>query len=151
MKQLRNTLILLFLTLHVATWAQKEEQKPEIYTSTVGAINGYDVIDYFKEGKPVLGKSEFTFSWKGASWHFSNQENLETFKSDPERYAPMYGGYCAFGMANGYKAPTQPDAWTIVNGKLYFNYNTKVQQEWRSNQKEFIEKADLNWPEVKKQ
>jgi YHS domain-containing protein len=147
MKQLRNALTILLLTLHVVTLAQ-EERKSEIFISTSGAINGYDVIAYFNEGKPVLGKAEYTFTWKGASWYFSTQENLDTFKTSPEKYAPMYGGYCAFGMSRGYKAPTQPDAWTIVEGKLYLNYNTKVQQTWISNQKEFIEKADLNWPKI---
>jgi YHS domain-containing protein len=150
MKQFRITLTLLLFTLHVVTLAQ-EEKKPEIYTSTAGAINGYDVVAYFNEGKPVLGKPEFTFTWKGASWYFSGQANMETFKVNPEKYAPMYGGYCAFGMSRGYKAPTEPDAWTIVEGKLYLNYNTKVQQTWIGNQKEFIEKANLNWPEIRQQ
>ena len=80
-----------------------------------------------------------------------SQENLEDFTMSPEKYAPQYGGYCAFGTAEGHKAPTQPDAWTIVDGKLYLNYDKGVQSQWLKDTAGFILKADKNWPDVKTQ
>jgi hypothetical protein len=74
---------------------------------------------------------------------------LEAFKANPEKYAPQYGGFCAYGTSEGHKAPTQPDAWTIVNDKLYFNYNKDVKVLWNKNQSERIKKADENWIEIK--
>ena len=140
-------LILIFLLSAAIALAQK----PEIFSTTEGAIQGYDPVAFFKEGQPVVGKKELIYSWSGATWHFSTPENLDTFKSHPEHYAPQYGGYCAYGTASGHKAPTQPETWTIVENKLYFNYNKEVQKLWNKDQKNFIEKADKNWPTVKKE
>src|SRR5579859_4168275 len=117
-------------------------QSSEVFTSDEGAIRGYDPVAYFREGKPLKGKKEFSTLWNGAQWSFSSKQNLETFKSNPEKYAPQYGGYCAFGTSEGHKAPTQADAFTIVNDKLYLNYNKDVRTEWTKNQKEHIQKAD---------
>lgn len=124
-------------------------QKAEVYATDKGAIQGYDPVAYFTEGKPVEGKSDISFLWKGQTWHFSNQTNLEKFKSDPEKYAPQFGGYCAFGMSRGYKAQTDPAAFTIVNDRLYLNYNLDVRTEWSKKREELIQKAEKNWPEVK--
>jgi YHS domain-containing protein len=124
-------------------------QSSVVFETGEGAIRGYDPVAYFKEGKPVVGLKEHVFKWNGASWYFSSKENLKLFQEKPELYAPQYGGYCAYGTAEGHKAPTQPDAWTIVNDKLYLNYNKNVQKDWKSDQAEFIRKADLNWPTVK--
>ena len=99
----------------------------------------------------MKGKKEFSILWNGAQWSFSSKENLETFKSNPEQYAPQYGGYCAYGASEGHKAPTEADAFTIVNDKLYLNYNKDVKTKWSKNQKERILKADQNWPTVRKQ
>jgi hypothetical protein len=74
---------------------------------------------------------------------------LNLFKTSPEKYMPQFGGYCAFGMSRGYKAETQPNAWTIVEGKLYLNYNTDVRQKWNEDQAGFIQKANENWAKVK--
>jgi YHS domain-containing protein len=124
--------------------------QPEIFSSEEGAIKGYDPVAFFKEHTPVKGKKENSFVWKEATWYFSSQENLKAFQSDPEKYAPQYGGYCAFGTAHGHKAPTQTDTWTIVENKLYFNYNQDVKKDWTKDQKELIKKADKNWVELKK-
>jgi YHS domain-containing protein len=124
----------------------------EIFVNGKGvAASGYDVVGYFKESKAVLGSAEFQYEWNGAVWQFAGEENLETFKSNPEGYAPQYGGYCAYGTADGHKASTEPDAWKIVDNKLYLNYNKDVQSIWLKNQTNFIQKANANWPEVKKQ
>ena len=145
MKKLLTVLIVLF------TLSQAFAQSSEVFTTDEGAINGYDPVAYFKEGKPLKGKKEFSILWNGAPWSFSSKQNLEAFKSNPEKYAFQYGGYCAFGISEGHKAPTQPDAFTIVNDKLYLNYNKSVKAEWAKNQKERIVQADKNWPTVKKQ
>jgi YHS domain-containing protein len=126
-------------------------QKAPVYTNSQGAIQGYDPVAYFKEGKPVKGKKELSYAWQGANWHFANQENLMAFQAAPEKFAPQYGGYCAYGMAEGHKAPTDPQAWTLVEGKLYLNYDPKVRELWNKKQPEYIKTADRNWPEVSKQ
>jgi YHS domain-containing protein len=123
----------------------------EVFMKSGVAIGGYDPVAYFKEGKAVEGKEDFKLDWKGASWHFSNADNLAEFKSNPEKYAPQFGGYCAYGTADNHKAPTQPDAWTIVGGKLYLNYNSEVMKIWREDQKNLIDQAVRNWPTVKLQ
>jgi hypothetical protein len=96
----------------------------QVYVKNNQAIGGYDPVAYFKESKPVKGQDQFTFVWKDATWKFSSAENLNDFKATPEKYAPQFGGYCAYGMSENHKAPTSPDAWTIVDEKLYLNYNT---------------------------
>ena len=124
-------------------------QKSEIFNPSNAAIHGYDPVAYFKENKPVKGDDKFSLSWKGAPWYFSNQQNLDAFKANPEKYAPQYGGYCAYGLADGHKAPTSPQAWTITGDKLYLNYDKDVQKLWNKKQKEYIETANANWPKVK--
>jgi YHS domain-containing protein len=126
-------------------------QQPEVFSTEAGAIQGYDPVAFFKEGKAIPGKKEFTWSWSGADWYFSSAENLSSFQTEPARYAPQYGGYCAYGTAAGHKSPTQPETWTIVNDKLYFNYNPQVKKLWNKNQVGLIKQADKNWPQVKKQ
>ncbi|RYU94030.1 YHS domain-containing protein [Emticicia agri] len=126
-------------------------QKAEVFSNADGAIRGYDAVAYFTESKPVKGKTEFSYEWNKATWYFSNAENLNTFKAAPEKYAPQFGGYCAYGLSEGHKAPTQPDAWTIVDNKLYLNYNTKVKERWNENKEERIRKANDKWVELKDQ
>lgn len=126
-------------------------QSAEVFTTEEGAIHGYDPVAYFKEGKPVKGKIEFSAKWNGAEWFFSSKQNLESFNADPEKFAPQFGGYCAYGTSKGHKAPTDPAAFTVVNDKLYLNYNLDVKGMWMKNQSENIKKANENWPSVKKQ
>ena len=123
-------------------------QKPKVFCTQEGAINGYDPVAYFKESKPVKGVKEFSYNWNDAVWYFSTAENLEAFKASPEKYAPQYGGYCAFGTSRGYKASTIPEAWTVFNNKLYLNYNLKVLETWSKTKEDFIMKADTNWKEI---
>jgi len=129
--------------------AQNAIAQSEIFGTTEGAINGYDAVAYFTESKPVKGKKENSFVWKEETWYFSSMKNQEAFKLNPEKYAPQFGGYCAYGMSRGYKAKTDADAWTIVDGKLYLNYNVEVKKIWSEKQSEFIDKAEQNWPTVK--
>ncbi len=112
------------------------------------AINGYDPVAYFTEGKPVEGSSDFTTEWMGATWHFSSAENRDMFVAAPEDYAPQYGGYCAFAVSYGSTASTVPEAWTVHNGKLYLNFSLGVRDRWRADIDERIALADKNWPGV---
>jgi len=139
----------IFLLFFVAATESLMAQKPPVFASAEGAIRGYDAVAYFTEGMPVAGLKEFYTQWNGQRWYFSSAKNLELFNATPEQYAPQYGGYCAFGMSRGYKAETQPDAWTIVDGKLYLNYNLKVREEWNKNQAERITKANETWSVIK--
>ncbi|MBI2272277.1 MAG: YHS domain-containing protein [Chitinophagaceae bacterium] len=124
-------------------------QKSEIFTSEGKAIKGYDPVAFFTQNMPVKGDEGFQYNWKNSAWFFSSKENLEKFKADPEKYAPQYGGYCAYGTSEGHKAPTQTDTWTILDNKLYFNYNKKVKELWVPNQMALIHKADSLWPAIR--
>ncbi|TDF35562.1 YHS domain-containing protein [Alteromonadaceae bacterium M269] len=114
------------------------------------AIKGYDTVAYFTQSKAVKGSDEFTTQWHGATWQFSSQANLDLFKGNPEKYAPQYGGYCAWAMADGdgRTAGIDPDVWHIHEGKLYLNYNRNVQKEWLSTKLADIKVADRNYPNV---
>lgn len=144
MKKLFNIVAILLFTFYGA-----KAQKSEIFAPGGKAIKGYDPIAFFKESKAIKGADSLSYRWKEADWLFSSKENLETFKASPEKYAPQYGGYCAYGTAENHKAPTQTDTWTVINDKLYFNYNGKVKEMWSKDQKALIEKADKNWPDLK--
>lgn len=126
--------------------------KPEIYTGRFSsfAVDGYDTVAFFTHGAPAKGAKEFEFEYKGALWRFSSAENLAKFKAEPAAYAPQYGGYCAWAIAQGYTARGNPQNWTIYDGKLYLNYNDKVQADWLKDVPGFIAKADVNWPGVLK-
>ena len=114
------------------------------------ALKGYDPVAYFTDGKPAQGKAEFTARHEGATYRFASAANRDAFVAAPAKYAPQYGGYCAFGTASGYKAPIEPDAWTIVDGKLYLNYNRQVRSQWSSDITGYIRKADSQWPIIQK-
>ena len=112
------------------------------------AIKGYDPVAYFTEGRPVDGSPEFAATHEGATFEFASAANRDLFVADPGRYAPRYGGFCAFGTSGGYKAGIDPRAFTIVNDRLYLNYNLDVRQEWSKDVPGHITKADANWPMV---
>lgn len=129
--------------------AHAHAQKAEVYSPGGKAIKGYDPVAFFMESKPVMGADSLSYSWHEATWMFANRQNLQRFKANPEKYAPQYGGYCAYGTSQGHKAPTEADTWTILNDKLYFNYNQKVKEMWVKDQPGYIQKADKQWPEIK--
>ena len=116
------------------------------------AVGGYDVVSYFLDGKPAAGDDRFTTRWHGATWKFANAEHLKEFESNPERFAPQYGGYCAWGVAaKDDLFETDPNAWKIVDGKLYLNFNSEVQQTWLGDIAGFIRDADQKWPALVQQ
>lgn len=117
----------------------------EIFSTEAGAIRGYDPVAYFVDAAPVLGKPDIAYEWNGATWHFASIAHRDLFAKDPARYAPHYGGYCAYGTSQGYKVSTQPEAFAIVDGALYLNYNKAVQATWNKDTAGYIRAADGNW------
>ncbi len=139
---------LIAVTLIFTTSAMASESP--VYTgllSNTGA-GGYDTVGYFETGQPTKGSGDYTAEYQGATWRFANSENLARFKDNPERYAPAYGGYCAWAVSEGYLAKGDPKHWSIREGRLYLNYNQSVQDQWLENPDEFIRQADVNWPKV---
>ena len=119
----------------------------KVNTSFTGlAIDGYDPVAYFTEGKPVRGTSEFSFEFGGARYRFASAANRDLFAKDPAKYAPQYGAFCAYAVSRGYTADTDPLAWKIVDGRLYLNYNASAQKKWEEDLAVNIKKGDANWP-----
>lgn len=112
------------------------------------AIRGYDPVSYFTQGKPVKGSKEFVLEHKGAKWMFSSEQNLALFKSNPEKYSPQYGGYCAYAVSNGSTASIKPEFFDIYKGKLYLNYSKSVYKKWMKDKDGYIDEANKEWPEL---
>lgn len=121
-----------------------------VYTGTFSntAVSGYDTVAYFTQGKPVKGSTEFRTTYNGAEWRFASAANLAKFRANPGRYAPQYGGYCAWAVSQGYTASGDPTVWKVVDGKLYLNYNQEIGAKWSKNIPGFIRAGDANWPKV---
>lgn len=141
----------LFMAFSIAFFSGYAVQADDpIYTGVFSdnAVSGYDTVAYFTQGTPVKGSKKFRTDYMDAEWRFSSQENLDIFLSDPARYAPQYGGYCAWAMAGGYTAPGDPKQWKIVDDKLYLNYDEKIKAKWEVDIPGFIAKADEKYPDV---
>jgi YHS domain-containing protein len=123
--------------------------KSEIDTGAMEgiALGGNDAVSYFS-GAPVKGSDEFSADWKGAKWKFASAANRDAFTAAPEKYAPQYGGYCAYAVSKGATAPGDPNAWTVHEGKLYMNFSPAVKETWKKDIPGNITKADGNWPKV---
>lgn len=143
-------LLLCLAALAILQPTQVFATESAIYTSRFSnsALAGYDTVAYFTEGKAVKGSKKFQTTYNGANWLFSSETNLNLFIAAPEDYAPQYGGYCAWAVANNDTAKGDPKQWTIHNGKLYLNYNAKVQSIWLKDNNKYIDLADDNWPGV---
>ncbi len=148
MKTLKIALAAVALTT-LAPMAAHADKDP-IYTGAWSnvAVEGHDPVAYFTDGKPVKGDRDFSFDYQGAEFRFASAENLARFKADPAKYAPQYGGYCAWAVAQGKTAKGDADHWRIVDGKLYLNYNRSIQGKWEVDIDGFITSADANWPTV---
>jgi YHS domain-containing protein len=133
-----------------------QAQKAEIFQSGQAqfganlAVGGYDSVAYHTQRLPVPGNPAFRVSWKGAEWRFASAENRDAFVKEPEKYAPQFGGYCAFAVAYGSTAAGDPRVFTLVNGKLYLNLNESVQSSWVRDQANLIRRGEQNWPRVLK-
>ncbi len=114
------------------------------------AVAGYDPVAYFTQNKPVKGDASISLNHGGAQWHFSSAANRDAFKADPDKYAPQFGGYCAYAVSQGYTAKGEPEIWKIVDGKLYLNFSRGVQKTWQRDIPGYIVSAKANWPSVLK-
>jgi YHS domain-containing protein len=142
--------LIAFVSLNVLS-AQNKQERLKHYNLEKGlAISGYDPVAYFSAGKPVQGSAKFKTTYQGAEFQFSSAANRDTFAANPARYAPQFGGYCAWAVSQGYTAGIDPNAWAIVGGKLYLNYNKDIQTRWQQNTAGNIAAANRNWPTVLK-
>jgi YHS domain-containing protein len=123
---------------------------PAVFTSKPKgvAVGGYDTVAYFTDKKPVKGIASIAVEHQGATWWFATEANKALFVADPARYAPQYGGYCAWAVASGYTADGDPEAWSVVSDKLYLNYNKAVRFAWARDIPGNVKKGDANWPTV---
>jgi len=131
--------------------AAGEPKNREIMVSENGqAIGGYDAVSYFRDGGPREGVASYSYRWRDATWLFATAEHRELFAQDPRRYAPAYGGWCAYGMAEGYAAESDPlEGWAIHEGVLYLNWDAEVAADWRADRASLLSRSEANWPEVK--
>ncbi len=119
------------------------------YTNSTPAVQGYDVVSYQTGKRPVRGNGHFVSVYDGATYQFSSADNQKLFESNPEKYAPAYGGFCAFGASVGKKFIGDPEVWRVVDGKLYLNLDTRIQAEWLKDVPGRIKTADAQWGEIK--
>lgn len=125
-------------------------QEGHFFNTNGVAIKGYDPVAYFSQNKALKGNDSITMEWSGSIWKFTSKENLQLFTTDPKKYAPAYGGFCAYGTSEKHLSPTDPNAWTIVNDRLYLNYNLKVKEIWVKDTTSRIISADNYWAGLKK-
>lgn len=144
----RATLGLLASTPIIALARPALAAAPETFQTEGIAINAIDPVAYFTESRPVPGDMGISHEWKGAKWVFSNSENRDTFMNDPEAYAPVFGGYCAFAASKGYLANTIPEAWTVYENKLYLNANLRARELWLQDIPGNIAAGLKNWPGI---
>jgi hypothetical protein len=114
------------------------------------ALKGHDPVAYFEQGRPVKGLAQYAYQWMDATWLFASSANRDAFAKDPQKYAPQFGGYCAYAVSEGHTASIDPEAWRIVGGKLYLNYSKGVQKKWEQDVPGRIAAAEKNWPGLHK-
>ncbi|KUF11177.1 YHS domain-containing (seleno)protein [Pseudoponticoccus marisrubri] len=145
----RTSLGLLLSAPALVSFARRAAAKePEIYTEDGLAINGSDPVAYFDAKGPVRGMAEHALSWNGAEWRFASAANAEAFRAAPDRYAPQFGGYCAYAASRGYLAPTIPKAWTLHDGQIFLNASLRARELWLRDVPGNIAKGRANWPGI---
>lgn len=139
----RNVLLIGAGLISVPAWALDP-----VFTgrfSNVG-VSGYDPVAYFTQEQAIEGSKDFELEHEGVRYRFSTDDHLQQFAADPDQFLPAYGGYCAYAVANGYTAKTDPEAWTVVDGRLYLNFNRSVRDRWLTDVSGNIAAGDKNWP-----
>jgi YHS domain-containing protein len=133
----------------LATPARADE--PPVFAIGGIAIRGADPVACFElpeDVDAVIGDPAHAFDWMGATWHFASAANRDTFAADPAAYAPAFGGYCAFAAARGYVAPTVPEAWSVIDGRLFLNFSLRIRRRWLGDLPQAIARGDANWPAI---
>lgn len=151
---MKHLILALFATLTFSSLSIAQEMNTKhLNVDDNGiAIKGYDPVSYFISVEPKEGMEELTYEYEGATYQFVDQENLDTFKADPEKYVPAYGGWCAYAVGNGYTADANPETYKILDGKLLLFYNkffTNTLDKWNKDEKSLSENAEMNWPDIK--
>lgn len=138
------------LTAALASAAPAAAEQRPVYTGAFSnvAASGYDVVAFFTDARPVRGDAQFHTTYQNVEYRFASAQHLATFRADPARYVPQYGGYCAWAVSQNRTAPGDPRYWRIVDGKLYLNYNADIQRRWEGDIPGFIRSANANWPGV---
>jgi YHS domain-containing protein len=113
------------------------------------AVHGYDVVAYFNSGVATPGSDKFAVAYRGATYRFASQANLDAFLADSDRFTPAFGGFCAFGAALGKKFDGDPQVWKIVDDRLYLNLNSDIAAEWSKDIPGNIAKAEKNWAKIR--
>ena len=145
-KVLINTAVLIVLCLSSSIASAKDSINTTLFGNL--AIEGYDTVAYFTQSHGIEGSREFEITWMEAKWRFASAEHRDLFVANPEKYAPQYGGYCAYAVAKNSTASIEPEQFEIVGGRLYLNYSAKIKSRWLGRRDEFIVAADANWPSV---
>jgi YHS domain-containing protein len=145
--KIRTIALAIMLGLGAAlTVGANAQAAEEVNISDGYAVHGYDVVAYFSVGQPTEGNDRFTADYQGATYRFASADHRDNFVSDPAKYAPQFGGFCAFGTSVGRKFNGDPNVWRIVDGKLYLNLNKKIQARWLQDSAGYIRGANHNWP-----
>lgn len=139
----------LILVLTVLVFSTASVMAGSVNVDSSGlAIKGFDPVAYFSDNKALKGNQKFRHKFGGAVYQFASQKNLDLFSKNPGKYTPQYGGYCAYGVAQGYKVKIEPEQFSVVKGKLYLNYNAGVQRSWKKDVSGYVSKANSNWTKI---
>ena len=138
-------LLLVFTTLVVVSAIMSAKELQNLDGSGV-AIQGYDPVAFFLDGRPIKGNPQFQSQYRGGKYYFASEEHKAAFDKEPARYEPQFGGYCAYGASRGNKAPVKIEAWQIVDGRLLMQYDLDVKSKFNQDQQQNLQKADQNWP-----
>lgn len=149
MKKQIISFLVVFIT--VTTFGQNTVPSTHINLINKVAIQGYDPVAYFESNKAIKGNAKINAEFNGAIYYFSSESNKELFLKNPSQYEPQFGGFCAYGISEGHESPIKPKAFTIVDNKLYLNYNLKVKEIWSEDRATRIEKATVNWEKIQKE
>jgi hypothetical protein len=156
MRQIARQAAALLASILVAACAANAGEMPQVRTvdeidlQQGFALKGYDPVAYFAEGGPAAGNTAIRYRWRSATWLFSTEEHRKTFIADPARYAPQFGGYCAFAVSRGTTADGDPLQWAVVDDKLYVNTNAFAMQLWDKDRPGNIRAGNSNWPLIPK-
>ncbi|MGP1358911.1 YHS domain-containing (seleno)protein [Roseicyclus sp.] len=144
----RRTLLGLAATFPVLLAGAARAAEPPVFQRNGLAIGGTDPVAYARDGAPVQGDPALAIEWMGARWSFATAENRDAFAAEPDRYAPAFGGYCAFAASRGYLAPTIPEAWSIHEGRLFLNASLRARELWLAELPGVIAAGEANWPAI---
>ena len=123
-------------------------QASRVNTNHGVAVEGYDVVAYHTAGAAVKGLSKFSHTWRGATWNFVSARNRDLFLTEPGRYAPQFGGYCSYSTSKGYTSKIDPNAFSVIDGRLYLSFSKKIQSIWLKQPDTYIDEAMDKWPKL---